>query len=190
MGIGKDLLAKMATQNSGVQLVAQGGVPGAEHRHPHLLNGASKDMAINGASTPVDFVIAPAADELFCIFSVPLILVHAGSGSLDPEKFGIVTVLSNGLALIAEIDGVEKTVLVAKDNKDLVNQFFEGTLGSGTAATSGFFNTNKYGTGKHDFPNGLFLNGETNDKLIIRVQDNLSTIDHLEASADIDVIPL
>ncbi len=188
MGKGRELLSKIKSVDTDVQLVVKVSLGLSIPKNITLKDGSSKDMAIDG-TTPAEFEIAPGNDEIMIISEIPLTLIDDGASML-PQNFGGVGVLTNGVELVALIDGVEDIICNLKDNKDLLNCFYGGVLGSGLVGATGFFETVDFVSGSFNFDAPLLLNGQTNDRLFIRIQDDLAALGHFEASANHIVLPL
>ena len=188
MGSGKDLLAKLKTVEDGIKPVAL--VPldlGVPQNFP-LLNGSSKTMKVDGSSTPVEFKREPSANEIFICSEVPLLLIH--NGTMDPGDFGsLLGGIATGLELVVKKDNVETVVCNLKDNKDILNCFLSGFLGASGPPANGFLETEDYISGSFKFQVPVLLNGNAGDKIFIKVNDALQTLDDLEASLKYSVIP-
>jgi len=148
--------------------------------------GGSKEMAVDGSVAAVDFFIQPAGGELWIIDYVTLLLIDAGD--MNANVFGALgAALGTGLQLIERINGAESIYSTIQDNADLAQFFFGGTstIGAGGGVDAGFLNTVDKALGRITFDGKITLDGDDNDRLIIRVNDDLTGIDTLMTSVHI-----
>lgn len=168
------------------------GMPSRDYRYRDVRfreSGGSKAMSVNGSVTPVDFFIQPPSGELWIVDYVTLLLIDPGT--MSAAVFGsLVGALANGLELIEKVNSVESIYTNVQDNADLAQCFFGGTL-SGVSpsggADLGFLDTVDKVTGRMCFDGKVTLDGDDNDQLILRVNDDLLLIQSMQASAHIKV---
>lgn len=140
----------------------------------HLRNSSnSYDMNVNGSVTPVDFYISPPTNETWFIGEWKLqILDQKG---FDVGNFGALgSQLTNGLDCILEVNGVQTSILdyTIKTNADITEMTFDSKLET-------FGNTSDSLHARWSFSDSgqnIRLSGSTNDKLIVRVQDDLTAL--------------
>jgi len=72
----------------------------------YLLNGGSKDMNVDGSSTPVSFQNGPASGKLWYVFSLSIIIEDK---SMSFAKFGGLPALANGCVFYAKSGGGAET---------------------------------------------------------------------------------
>lgn len=164
-------------------------IPGREFLYQGLMfldGGGSKDMSVIGA--PTDFFIAPPNDEIWFIEHITFILID--SGDMDFNVFGaLASPLTNGLEIITSYDTNEEVVTTLKDNIDISQCFFGGLTNSqsGNPTDPGFLNNFDLVTGRMGFKANIVLDGSDNDRMIFRINDNLSTLDFMGAAAQIKI---
>lgn len=125
----------------------------------------------SGAAT--DFWIEPPAGEIWHIHRI-LVKIQA-SGSFRPEWYGSATALTNGIKIIHEMSSSENDLtgqLPIKNIGELAAYMFDVQLhdfGAGDKFITGRWSFSKSGV-------TLSLHGDTNDKLIVRVNDNMTNL--------------
>ena len=70
--------------------------------HEHLEKAGSDDMAVDGSTTPQDFVATPATGETWYITQVAIYLEDPGL--MSSTNFGAISALTNGLELIMDVN--------------------------------------------------------------------------------------
>jgi hypothetical protein len=148
----------------------------------YFTNGAATDMRVDGSSTAVEFSIdADGNDEVF-IKTVSIVIADAGAAL---NEFGNLAALTNGLDFEWQTSD-KGTVTIAdqlKTNFDFVR------LAGGQPTTAVL--SNVIGTSEaflcvidlaelFAIPYGLRLRKGSTDKLIFRVNDNVSTVDRFD----------
>lgn len=168
------------------------GMPSRNFRYQDVRlkeSGGSKLMNVDGSGAPVDFFIQPPVGELWIVPYVTLLIIDPGD--MGPEVFGSFgAALTNGLKLIEEVNSVESVYTTLVDNADLVQCFFGAGLSgiaAGLGADAGFLNSVDKALGRMEFSTPIILNGDDNDKLLLRVADDLLLIEYMAASAHIRV---
>lgn len=147
------------------------------------LSTGSNDMAVNGATTNVDFYIEARKDFDIYIGYVSAEIGDGGSPALN--KFGALTALTNGIEWIwFNQDGEYELHEGIKTNKEFIRIGTDtGAIGTGVEAY--LADVSGGGTVKSYLPNidikesyglpwGLRLRKGSTDKLIFRVRDNLT----------------
>lgn len=154
-------------------------------------SSGTTDMRVNGSTTNVDFYIQAGADGDRFIHTLAFTIADAGA---QLNEFGNLTALTNGCQLIYQDSDLGDVVLAdnLKSNFDFVQACnFEPTFGTGTAA---FLASNVVGTSEAYVPildiqdvfgvlHGIRLPKGTTRKLLLRIRDNVSTIDRFDVRA-------
>ena len=154
----------------------------------------SNDMTVNGTlATPQDFYIS--ANPVYDIY-IKYITVEIGDGGSPAlNKFGALTALTNGVKFLWDTQTEPNYELHEgiKTNKEFIRIASDtGAIGTGTEAY--LADVSGGGTEKSYLPNmdmkeiyglpwGLRLRGGTLDKIIFRVQDNLTGLTTFNAIA-------
>jgi len=134
-----------------------------------LVDGSnSKDMNVDGSSTPVTFQYAPTA-ALTEVVSLTCILVNAGSSALN----GFTSALANGIVVNQTVNGVTSEVKLIKDKSDLVSVFSSDLVEP--LSSSSFI-----GTFKASVDSPLILSN--GDSIAVTIQDDLTAISTLVMS--------
>jgi len=145
------------------------------YKSPFLIDGGlSKDMGINGSVTPVEFIVAPSAGEVWFVETVRLTLIDPGKHGL--EEFGAGPGLVNGCKFEAKINGSIADTTVLKDNGDM--------LATATVfqRISQFDEDDIYRYTIH-FKNEYVLKGDLGDFLKMTIQDDLDVVHTFTMSA-------
>jgi len=88
-----------------------------------LMNGSTKNMDVDGSSSPVEYKYAPGAGEIWFVNAIAIFFLD--SGLVKPDRFGAITGgLTNGVDVIIKLDGVENNIISVKNNVD-INLAFE-----------------------------------------------------------------
>ena len=150
-----------------------------------------QDMTVDGSSTPVDFFVpAPQEDDLYiCIMS--FVLTEPSMGLNEWANTG--SPLSNGVRIFYEDEKGEEDIHNAGlTNWDLIRLCL-GDPAFGSGATT-FRASNVVGTDEgyvpfldlrktFGFQWGVLLRGGTKQKLVIRIQDNITSTDGFDCIA-------
>jgi len=153
----------------------------------------SNDMAVNGSTNFVDFSIKANPDYDVYIKYITVEIGDGGSPSLN--KFGSLSALSNGLKFLwdTQVEPLYELHEGIKTNKEFIRIASDtGAIGTGTEAY--LADVSGGGTEKSYLPNmdmkeiyglpwGLRLRKATNDRLVFRVQDNLTGLSTFNAIA-------
>ena len=79
-----------------------------------LERSGSKEMNLDGSSSNKIFKFDPTGSDRWIVKSIHFFMLDPGT--MDHDKFGAITALTNGLRFIIKIDGTE---LVLKDIVDI-----------------------------------------------------------------------
>lgn len=153
----------------------------------------SNDMAINGATTSVNFSINAETEFDVYIKSISVEIADGGSPALN--KFGALSELSNGVGWYyfnQEIGEYELHEGI-KTNLEFIRIGVD-TAGTGTGADAFLADVSGGGTSKsylpmidmaetYGLPFGLRLKKGTTDKIFFRINDNLTGLDKFNAIA-------
>ena len=153
----------------------------------------SNDMIANGSlAAPVDFYIKANPDYDIYIKYIAIEVSDGGTPALN--KFGALTALTNGVAFLWDTtnepeyelhEGFKTNLEMVKlgsDTKSVgggTSAFLSDTSGGGLGSYLPCFDTSEV----YGLPWGLRLRKGTLDKLILRVQDNLSGLSVFNAIA-------
>lgn len=137
-----------------------------------LFNGASKNLAaVTIAPTTFNFTAVSGTYYL-----IGLSLAFASTGTPDPNDFGNIASLTNGIDIDIRTHGVTNTVINIKDNFDLACTFSQYSTIGGAA---GFLNNADTYTGSITFPSPILLQSTTGDfvRAVIKSATNGSGTD-------------
>ncbi len=164
----------------GLQTETEGEVPTYISRYLDTLgNDSGTHDAIGDYSTGVDFYIQPPSDK---VYRLTRIIISIGdTGISNADEYGAIATLSNGTQFLIELNGTEFFIdgdrdSAAKSNGDFHAFMYDfncnsASLGSGIDYCSGRWTYDKSGT-------VIRLDGATNDKLIIRLRDDMTGLTH------------
>lgn len=184
-----------------LRVYGEGYISVAEHQHPPLNesvialpfrqyftdNGnstGSNDLTVNGSSTFTDFYIE--AQEEYDIYIKYLTAEVGDGGSPSLNKFGNLSALTNGVAFYwdTRLEPLYELHEGIKTNKEFIRIASDtGAIGTGTEAyladvsgggTEKSYLPNMDMTEIYGLPWGLRLKKNTKDRLMFRVQDDLS----------------
>lgn len=142
-----------------------------------LLNGSSSNMSVDGSITPVYFEYAPASGQTSYLET--LIFQIQDSGTTTFDKFGAITALTNGITILIKSKGTEYTFANFKNNETIMMLFNTHGL---ITPTSGFIEQSDTYIGAVYFQKPIKLQNSTGDYIKFKINDNLTTIDHIDAS--------
>lgn len=143
-----------------------------------LLNGSTKDMAVNGSVTPVLYSAAPTGSDIWIIKSMSLFIF--ASGTVDPKEFGDIAALTQGFLLSCQSAGVGYNIFNLQDNIDISNVFSDQNFTP--ARGSGWLNNVDLVRAVLKFPAPITLRAANGDFIRATVRDNLTGIDELRMS--------
>ncbi len=156
-------------------------------------SSGSNDLTVDGSTNFVDFYITARQDIDIYIKYITAEIGDGGAPALN--KFGALSALSNGVAFVWDTT-IEKDYELhegIKTNKEFIRIASDtGAIGTGTEAY--LADVSGGGTEKSYLPNldvteiyglsyGLRLRKGTNDRIIFRVQDNLTGLTTFNAIA-------
>jgi hypothetical protein len=154
-------------------------------------NAGSNDMIVNGATNYIDFSVEANGNFDIYIKSISLEIADGGSPALN--KFGSLTALTNGIGFyyFNQKEGEYEIHEGIKTNLEFIRIGVD-TAGIGTGADAFLADVSGGGTSKSYLPTidmaetfglpyGLRLRKGTTDKLIFRVNDNLTGLDRFTA---------
>jgi|GEM_PF-6895264 len=157
------------------------------------VSGGTSDMNVNGSTNFVDYYISAQSKYDVYIKYITVEIGDGGSPALN--KFGALTALSNGVSFYwdTQTEPLYELHEGIKTNKEFI-RIASDTAGIGTGVDAFLADVSGGGTEKSYLPNmdcaeiyglpwGLRLRKGTNDKLIFRVQDNLSGLSTFNAIA-------
>lgn len=138
------------------------------YKSPYLLNGGSQSMAVNGSVAPVDFEyeITGLTNAKWIRSFIDL---QDGAQNFDPEDFGALTALTNGVDIIVVKGGIETVMENWKTNMDISMTMYNFDSPFKIGAYIGRW------TITSDIGSPITLN--PGDKVILRVNDDLSGLD-------------
>jgi|DEB0MinimDraft_6_1074348.scaffolds.fasta_scaffold125679_2 hypothetical protein len=141
-------------------------------------NGGSADMDVNGSGTPVEFTInaesGPGASDLV----VQEMRFTAFDNGIQVDKFlALNSELSNGIDVEVTSQGTVFDFLPIKNTGELESHFsfgpggkYELIIGSGDDFVTATFSP----------ANPFILEKDTSDKILVRINDNLSQVNKLQ----------
>jgi hypothetical protein len=157
------------------------------------LKSGSNDMAVNGATNYVDFYITASSEYDIYIKYITVEIGDGGSPSLN--KFGSLNALTNGVAFYwdTQVEPLYELHEGIKTNKEFI-RIASDTGAIGTGVDAYLADVSGGGTEKSYLPNmdmkelyglnwGLQLRKGTLDKIIFRVQDDLTGLTTFNAIA-------
>lgn len=169
------------------------GLPFRQYFTTDGLKSGSNDMAVNGATNSVDFYITASPEYDIYIKYITVEIGDGGAPALN--KFGALSALTNGVAFYwdTQVEPLYELHEGIKTNKEFIRIASDtGAIGTGTDAY--LADVSGGGTEKSYLPNidmkeiyglpwGLRLRKGTLDKIIFRVQDNLTGLTTFNAIA-------
>ena len=139
------------------------------HKRNYFVNGSSPEINVNGSVTPVEFSIIPNSKETIAVntFGI-LILTHRQVD--DIEGFGGISGLTNGIEFSIRNGATQIYTRNIKTNADLYG-IFPGQVFQEFKSPQHIFNISL------DFnENDLIISGRKSQSLVIKIQDNLTTL--------------
>lgn len=141
-----------------------------------LLNSGSAIMSVDGSATPVYFTYAPASNEVAYLECILFDIQDSGTTTYD--KFGAITALTNGISILIKSKGTEYTFANFKNNETILMLFNDHGV---ITPTSGFIEQSDTYRGSVHFMQHIRLDGAQGDYIKFKINDNLTTIDHMDA---------
>jgi hypothetical protein len=154
------------------------------------LSTGDNDMRVDGSITPVEFWVNASQDYDTYVKSISVIISDAGA---TMDEFGALAALTNGVEFCWVSEELGGIVIHEglTSNFDFV-KLADGKPAFGTGASS-FRANNINGTSEGYIPvidlttfsgmHGIRLRKGTNDRLVFKIQDNITTIDRFDAEA-------
>lgn len=157
----------------------------------YFTNNGSNDMLVDGSTTPVDFAINAVPEHDIYVGTMSVIIADAAS---TLNKFGNLAELTNGVEIFWETQdrGVVQIHEGLKTNLDFM-RLSGGEPAVGTGSDT--FKADLSGGGADAYLPmidiqdifglqwGLRLRKGTTDRLVIRIKDNVSTMDQFDCIA-------
>jgi len=128
----------------------------------------STSMAVDGSVTPVDFFLTPSAGETFSCHRMMTFVQDGGNFNVD--EWGSGQTLVNGIELIHSVAGAETILQTIRSSGDLAGIMYDVNyldFGNGDNVIVGRLTFTKMGS-------EIYLHDEHTDKLIIRINDDLT----------------
>lgn len=162
------------------------------YRQRFSTSAGSSDMTVDGSSTAVDFYISPTSGFDSYIKVISVIIGDGGSPALN--KFGNLSALANGVEICYTTQDLGTEVIHdgIKTNLEFIRLGTStGAIGTGTDAY--LADVSGGGTEKSYIPtidlaqtfglqNGIRLRRDSNDKMVIRVRDDLTGLSTMDVS--------
>jgi len=184
----------------------EGAIHTIEHAHPPLVedndvlpyrmrfnNNGDSDMRVDGSTTSVDFCVDASQD--FDIFIKTIFVEIGDGGSPALNKFGALSALTNGVAWLyfGQVGGEYELHEGIKTNKEFIRIGID-THGIGTGVDAYLADVSGGGSEKSYLPiidlgemyglrYGVRLRKNSTDRLIFRVQDDLTALSTFDAIA-------
>lgn len=148
-------------------------------------NSGSRDMRVDGSTTPVVFSIRPTAIQSGDFNAVKFIIMS--SSAMDFSKFGSGASLTNGCLLrYKKTDGSFENIFNFKNNGDLVLKCFQHFFNEGGLSDSSFsFISKATFNGQSDNGVTIRLDGALNEELQVVIQDNLQSLNQVLIQASV-----
>lgn len=141
-----------------------------------LKNGSSKQMNVDGSTTPQEFIYQPAAGEIWLMERMSMMMID--TGIMSGENFGAIpNGLVNGLDVVVKSKGIEYSVFEIFDNADLALQFDIKPID----ISSGFLDNRDTFVGQRFFTKPMLLLGDEGDLVKVVVRDDLRDLEYLQA---------
>lgn len=144
-----------------------------------LKNGTNESMDVNGSSTAQIFQFGPPSGEVYGVERLGIFIYDNGS---EWDEFGNLSPLTNGLQLIANIDGTEYEIANLTKNIHIVS-LFEGHTGAEREEKGILKGADGHFVGAFRFAKNIVLQGP-NDYIGARVRDNLTGLNELIITAE------
>lgn len=135
------------------------------------IENRSPDLDVDGSGSPISAVLAPAPGVKWDVTRIIIVMRHSTAGA--DNLFGNLPSLTNGIVL-RKSDGIHHTIFNAKNNGQLAERMYDveykpaiGTSDDATRARRSFNGQDKNGV-------VIRLDGDSNEKLEVLIQDNLT----------------
>ncbi len=140
----------------------------------YLKNGSVFEMNVNGSVSPVLYSYAPAASEIYYLHKICFMLSDGGGNDL--QRFGDLTVVTNGLLLSIRSKGTALDTFNMKDNMDILHAFTRDRSASPLQVAKDL------NMGCMYFTPQTMLDNSTGDYVRASVRDNLTGLTFLRIS--------
>jgi hypothetical protein len=149
------------------------------YKDVRVLNGSSKNIAVDGDPINVNFDFTPASGETWYIESISFFCLD--SGSMDYDDFVTISGgLDNGLQILIRSNGTEYEYANLQDNGD-ISLVFAGTGQAGEDG-SGWLDQDDYFFGRAILNVPIKIANSTSDYIRFKVRDDLDSITTIQAS--------
>lgn len=149
---------------------------------PLRTSGGNDSMDVNGSGTPQDFFFQPASGDTCYVTRINFLIFDPGT--MDVNDFGAIAgTLSNGVQIIHRRNGVEREIANLRKNAE-ISKLFESNFNPSSQDDfgSGFLDTRDVYVGTLMFEPNIIIDGNTNDRIIFRIRDNLAPLTEMTAS--------
>ena len=134
----------------------------------------SPDMTINGTTTPTEFYVQPPENQIFHIDYLSLSVINA-SGGLVPTGYMDLAALPSGIRIYAKRDASIIADFTGVNNINITGDW-EEFVGLIIVADKLNDPSQVIGNVSYSQDGGVWLQGNKQDKLVVLIQDNLSTL--------------
>lgn len=144
------------------------------------------DLNLDGSVTPISASLQPAPGTKWDITRILLVMTHTSAG--DDARFGnIENGLTKGIVL-RKSDGIHHTIFNAKNNGDIRIRAFDVVYSD--KAGGGLFSTSMRRSFAGQDKNGVVmrLDGDSNEKIEVLIQDDLSSLSSFKVVAQGHVV--
>lgn len=130
----------------------------------------SPNMAVLATlGSPIEFWIQPPKGTVFQLLDTTLLI--SDMGSLSQTSYGNLPMLPNGIEFTFEFNGTRTPVFAPVQSNA---QIFGPITSIDEINYSGGVRVRKLNEAYFNFSEGITLNGDTNDKLVAKLQDDLT----------------
>lgn len=145
-------------------------------------DGSNHIANVNGSVTPVPFWIGPPADEMWAIYR--MVVTIEDNANITADSYGGISELTNGVSLkIIEGNQTTGKVLVDLMDGDNVKNVVGWAEHTYDMAEHSFGSGNNFVVARWTFAHAgrpLILDGADLDKLVVYINDDLTTLVHHE----------
>jgi len=141
-----------------------------EYKTVNLLNGASAEQTVNGATTPVEFTYTPGSGEIWFVEEVSFTISDGGAPA--ENTYGALAALTNGTTLVIKSNGTTTTLSTMKNNMDILMTFADGLWDPSS------YMSVKLLKGSIVFHNAFTVQNSTSDYIKVIVNDDLTGLNY------------
>lgn len=134
-------------------------------------NGGSRELAVDGSSTPVEFTAGPSGSEKW--YLTELVIMIQDGGNLDATDYGSLVSLTNGLLIEHSLDSTDYSITNLQQNLDIGMTFSSQAL---EGSSQGFLNDANLFIGAFRIEPEITLDAANSDVLKATVRDDLSAL--------------